>query len=137
TFTGEPGLSSPVKEIDFAPHKRCCDVLLTGAAYAPEGYEVTRQRVGLRVGPLSKSFDVVGDRTWQASLTGIRASSPQRFSRMPISYDVAFGGTDRRGEDESKHDAYLPNPVGRGWHKDLRNTFVDGQPLPNTEESGT
>lgn len=136
TFTGEPGLSAPVHEIDFAPRKRACDVLLTGAAYAPEGYEVTRQRVGLRVGSLEKSFDVVGDRSWEAGLTGIRASSPQRFSRMPISYDRAFGGSDRNSKDEAEHDAYLPNPVGRGWHKHLKNEWVDGKPLPNTEETG-
>src|SRR5262249_4586541 len=48
----------------------------------------------------------------------------------------AFGGADRHHEDESQHDAYLPNPVGRGWHKHLKSAWVDGQPLPNTEELG-
>ena len=55
---------------------------------------------------------------------------------MPISYDPAFGGADRNSEDEAEHDAYLPNPVGRGWHKHLKNDWVDGKPLPNTEELG-
>jgi hypothetical protein len=55
---------------------------------------------------------------------------------MPISYDLAFGGADRNREDEAQHDAYLPNPVGRGWHKHLKNAWVDGRPLPNTEEIG-
>ena len=136
TFTGEPGLSAPVHEIDFAPRKRACDVLLVGSAYAPEGMQVTRLRAGLRVGPMEKTFDVLGNRIWQASLTGISASAPQPFTKMPISYDVAFGGADRNSEDESEHDAYLPNPVGRGWHKHLKNAWVDGKPLPNTEELG-
>jgi hypothetical protein len=52
---------------------------------------------------------------------------------MPISYDVAFGGTDRFGDDEREHGAYLPNPVGRGWHRQLKDEWVDGTPLPNTE----
>ena len=136
TFSGEPGLSAPVYEIDFAPRKHACDVLLVGSAYAPEGMQVTRLRVGLRVGPMEKTFDVVGNRVWQAGLTGISASAPKPFTKMPISYDVAFGGTDVNNEDESEHDAYLPNPVGRGWHKHLKNAWVDGKPLPNTEELG-
>jgi hypothetical protein len=135
TFTREPGFSAPVYEVDFAPRKHACDVLLLGSAYAPGGRPVTRTRVGLRVGSLSKSFDVVGDRVWQAGATGIRASAPQPFAQMPISYDVAFGGADRESDDPAEHDAYLPNPVGRGYRKHLKNAWVDGKPLPNTEES--
>lgn len=136
TFTGEPGFSAPVYEIDFAPRKHACDVLLVGSAHAPEGRQVTRLRVGVRVGAMEKIFDVVGNRVWQAGVTGISASAPQPFTKMPVSYDVAFGGADRNSEDESEHDAYLPNPVGRGWHKHLKNAWVDGKPLPNTEEPG-
>jgi hypothetical protein len=136
TFTGKPGFSAPVKEIDFAPRKHRCDVLLTGHARAPAGRQVTRMRAGLRVGPMEKSLDVVGDRVWEAGLTGIRASDPQPFTEMPVSYDRAFGGADRHGPDESAHDAYLPNPVGRGWHKHLKNEWVDGTPLPNIEAIG-
>jgi hypothetical protein len=136
TFTGAPGFSAPVHEIDFAPRKHACDVLLTGHAHAPAGTQVTRLRAGLKVGSMHKVFDVVGDRVWQAGLTGITASEPQYFTQMPISYDRAFGGADRHSEDEAEHDAYLPNPVGRGWHKHLKNAWVDGSPLPNTEAPG-
>lgn len=136
TFTGAPGFSAPVDEIDYAPRKHACDILLTGHARAPVGRTVTRLSAGLRVGPMTKKFDVVGDRVWQAGLSGIRASTPQPFTEMPVSYDRAFGGADRRDEDESRHDAYLPNPVGRGWHKQLKNEWVDGAPMPNTEEAG-
>jgi hypothetical protein len=136
TFSGAPGFTAPIDEIDFAPRKHACDVLLTGSAHAPEGRQVTRMRVGLRVGPMEKSFDVIGDRVWQAGLTGISASAPQAFTKMPVSYDVAFGGVDRNSDDESEHDAYPPNPAGRGWHKHLKNAWVDGKSLPNTEEIG-
>jgi hypothetical protein len=122
--------------VDYAPRKRMCDVLLVGSAHAPGGRPVERMTVGLRVGPMSKSFDVVGDRVWNAGLTGIRPSAPKPFVQMPVSYDVAFGGADREPEDPGEHDAYLPNPAGRGWRKHLRNDWVDGKPLPNTEESG-
>ena len=136
TFTGAPGFSAPVYEIDYAPRKHACDVLLVGSAHAPKGLQVTRMRAGLRVGPMEKVFDVVGDRVWQAGLTGIGASAPKHFTTMPVSYDFAFGGADRYSEDESEHDAYLPNPAGRGWHKHLKSAWVDGTPLPNTEEIG-
>jgi hypothetical protein len=136
TFSGDPGFSAPVYEVDFALRKNACDVLLVGSACAAEGRPVTRTSVGLRVGTMTKSFDVIGDRVWQAAVTGIRASEPQPFVRMPISYDVAFGGADRESEDPAEHDAFLPNPVGRGYRKHLRNAWVDGRPLPNTEEAG-
>lgn len=136
TFAGEPGFSAPVYEMDFAPRKRACEVLLVGSAHAPEGREVTRTRVGLRVGPMEKSFDVVGDRFWEAGLNQVGVSLPQHFVRMPISYDRAFGGADRYSEDASEHDAYLSNPVGRGWHRHMKAAWIDGTPLPNTEEVG-
>src|SRR5437762_963867 len=98
TFTGEPGFSAPVYEIDFAPRKHACDVLLVGSAHAPEGRQVTRLRVGLRVGPMQKTCEVVGDRVWQAGLAGIGPSAPLPFIKMPISYDMAFGGADCHGE---------------------------------------
>jgi hypothetical protein len=136
SFTGEPGLSAPVLEVDFAPRKPACDVLLLGSAYAPGGPPVTRLQVGLRVGSLVKRIEVVGDRVWEAGLTGIRATPPQPFTRQPISYDVAFGGVDQDSDDPAEHDAYLPNPVGRGWRKHLKSARVAGKPLPNTEEPG-
>ncbi len=135
TFTGAPGLTAPLHEVDFAPRKPACDVLLVGHACAPEGRPVVRMQVGIRVGPMQKRCDVVGDRVWRAGLTGINASSPRPFTQMPVSYDRAFGGTDRYSEDASEDDAFLPNPVGRGWHRHLRNAWVDGTPLPNIEET--
>jgi hypothetical protein len=136
TFTGEPGLSAPAYEVDFAPRKQRCDVLLNGSAYAPGGRPTPRVEVGCRVNGVSKSFTVVGDRVWQAGATGIGPSSPIPFTVMPISYDRAFGGVDQRDENPANHAAFMPNPVGCGFHKDLRASWVDGTPAPNTEESG-
>lgn len=133
TFSGEPGKSAPLQEVDFAPRKQRCDVLVNGSACAPGGQAVTRMRVSLRIGPIDKQADVYGDRVWQAGLTGISASSPQPFVRVPVSYDRAFGGVDQCSEDAAEHDAYLLNPAGRGWHKHLKNAWVDGTPLPNIE----
>jgi hypothetical protein len=134
TFTGEPGLSAPLYEVDFAPRKQRCDVLVVGSAHAPEGRPVTRLPVGIRINGMSKSIAVVGNRHWQAGVSGISASDPEPFTIMPITYDVAFGGVDNKHEDPMKHDAFMRNPIGRGFHKHMRSDWVDGAPLPNTEE---
>lgn len=134
TFTGEPGLSAPLLEVDYAPRKQRCDVILNGSAYAPGGRPATRVPVGLRVNGITKGFHVVGDRTWIGGVSGISAGNPQPFEVQPISYDRAFGGVDQRHEDPMKHDAYMPNPVGKGFHKHLRSDWVDGATMPNTEE---
>ena len=134
TFTGEPGFSAPQYEVDFAPRKQRCDVLLLGSAYAPGGQPAERVVVGLKVGASTKSFAVVGDRHWEADMNGIRASRPQPFVVKPISYDTAFGGVDFNHEDPAQHAAYMPNPIGRGFHKHLQHEWVNGKPLPNTEE---
>jgi hypothetical protein len=135
TFTGEPGLSAPVLEADFAPRKPRCDILLLGSAHAPQGRPATRVEVGLRVGRWSKRFVAIGPRHWDCGLATLRATDPAPFLSQPISYDVAFGGTDLQHEDPAQHAACMANPVGVGFHKHLRPEWVDGKPLPLTEEA--
>ena len=134
TFTGEPGFSAPVHEVDFAPRKPRCDILLNGCAYAPSGRPVNRVDVGLKVGDLMKTFTVTGNRHWRTSLLSVGSSKPEPFLHMPLSYDNAFGGIDNFHPDKDKEDAYRQNPVGRGYHKHIKNNLVDGTPMPNTEE---
>jgi hypothetical protein len=136
TFTGEPGFSAPVHEADFSPYKPRCDVLLNGSAYAPGGRPTRAVAVTLGVGAWSKTLNVVGRRTWEAGITGISAGRAEPFDVMPIGYDGAFGGLDKFHEDPDKHTAYMANPVGRGYHKQLAKALVDGTPLPVTEEPG-
>ena len=132
TFTGEPGRSAPVQEVDFALRKARCDILLTGSAHAPHGQACERVLVGARIGQWQKSFAVVGNRRW-GGISGARASAAEPFVRIPVSYDRAFGGVDAWHEDPAEHGAYMPNPVGRGWHRRMEARYVDGTPLPNTE----
>ncbi len=133
-FNGEPGLSAPLYETDFAPYKPLCDVLLNGSAYAPGGRPVTRVDVTLRLASLFKSFAVTGNRYWESGNLAISPGYPGMFERMPISYDCAFGGVDTHHEDEHKHTAWPHNPVGLGYHHHLSREWVDGSPMPNTEE---
>ena len=135
SFTGEPGLSAPVYEADYAFRKPRCDVLLNGKAYAPGGKPVQGIQVGFKVGSLVKAFNVLGDRVWQVSGKTVKASRPAPFETMPVTYDRAFGGLDNNHPDESRHAAFMPNPVGRGFHKILAKDFLEGAPLPNSQEA--
>ena len=136
TFTGEPGLSAPVYEVDFAPVKPRCDILLLGSAHAPDGRPTPKVDVGMRVGSWHKAFSVVGDRHWDCGMATLRATPATPFVSQSIGYDVAFGGVDLNHEDPAKHAAFMANPVGRGFHRHLRKEWVDGRPLPSTEELG-
>lgn len=132
-FHGEPGLSAPKYEADFAPCKQRCDVLVNGTAYAPGGEPTERCTVGVRIGGWQKAFSVVGDRRW-SSAGGVSVTPAQPFSTMPISYDRAFGGSDLRHEDMAQHASFAANPSGRGFHRHLVDEWLHGSPLPNTEE---
>lgn len=135
-YAGDAGSSAPLYEMDFAPRKPRCDVLLTGRAYAPGGRPTTRVHVSLQVGTMRKAFDVVGDRVWRAGVTHISFTRPAPFVVMPVAYSRAFGGVDRASSDPSKHRWCLANHSGVGYHEDMSGEAINGQPLPNTEEAG-
>ena len=131
-FTGEPGFSAPLYEIDFALRKPRCDVLFNGSCYAPGGKPTTKVLVGIRVGLLTKSFNVVGNRVWRSSMLHVGSSSPEPFTTMPLSYNNAYGGVDKPNEEPKNHKWYPLNHVGLGYHPKAH----AGMPLPNTEEIG-
>jgi hypothetical protein len=133
-FTGEPGFSAPLHESDYAHRKPMCDVLVNGSVYAPAGQRVYNTSVGVQVGQMVKTFAVVGNRVWWKGFVGVRATDPEPFEVMPISYDNAFGGVDDSDSDPNRVRTFLPNPVGRGYSHS--NNAIDGRPLPNTEEDG-
>jgi hypothetical protein len=132
TFTGEPGYSAPVHEADFPLRKKHCDILLNATAYAPEGRPAPRVRVGVKVGGWSKVIDVLGDRVWRQAGVTLGSSAPAPFTTMPVTYNRAFGGVDNT--DPERSDAYMPNPVGRGYGLVRSGERLIGRPLPNTED---
>jgi hypothetical protein len=134
-FFGAPGLSAPQYEVDFAPCKSMCDVLLNGRAYAPDGRPTERTTVEMQIGSWRKSFAVVGDRVWFTD-GGPRATPPQPFVEMPITYDRAFGGTDLAHDDPAQHVSFVRNPSGAGYRRNQDSQWLDGVALPNTEELG-
>ncbi len=98
---------------DFADWKLNAEALLKGAACPPggPGRECT---VRFAVGDWHKSLRVVGPRAYKPGLLlGGKASEPQLFDRMPLTWENAYGGP-----------GYADNPAGRGF---------EGEELPTVE----
>ncbi len=108
--------------LKYAPEgtfaKQATDIALIGHACSP-GAQPTRQLdVGLQVGNLRKIAKVFGDRYWvkSAGMFGSRWSQTQAvpFSKMPLLYELAFGGEDLTPTDPKHHAYEARNPVGAG-----------------------
>ena len=124
---GEPGASSIKYDADLILTKVTTDILVTGHAHSPKGKPTDAMDVGFRVGPIAKTLRVIGDRVWQSS----SPSAPRPFVKMPIVYERAYGGTDRKSKTPET-DWEWRNPVGTGFAVAKAN--VDGVPLPNIED---
>lgn len=133
---GDPSTTSMRYECDFSPFKPRCDVLLNGAAYAPGGRPAKRVTVGLRVGSVNKSFEVVGDRVWRRRLWWTVPTRPAPFTRLPITYDLAFGGVDGSSRRPEQVRTYAENPVGRGYYPLTKRGSLIGKHLQNIEPVG-
>jgi hypothetical protein len=133
-YAGDPGLSAPLWETDFAFRKARCDVVAQGAAYAPGGRPAERVRVGLRVGAWVKQFDVVGPRQWRALGPAITATRPYPFTRQVFGYDTAFGGPDRSLVGQGTPPVFADNPYGLGFATVRSGANLDGLDLPLTED---
>ena len=124
---GEFGQTSLRYEADLAGVKPTTDILVNGAALAPPGKQVAALDVLLRVGRIEKRLRVTGDRTWSRGALGrVKASDPEPFTRMPLTYERAFGGWD---VEHQRMDGR--NPIGTGFavHEDSS----VGVKLPNIE----
>ena len=129
---GDPAESSYRLEPETAFVKLATDCVLLGHAIAPR--EVTQMSVSFRIGPLSKTARVSGDRVFEQGLLGARVSKPAPFQMLPLVYERAFGGWDRSSEKESHHDCEPRNPVGMGFAA-KHGKFVPGAPVPNIEDA--
>lgn len=127
---GEPGQSSILYEAELAFGKLGTDVTLNGHAYAPSGDPTRQVDASLTVGPVSKTVRVTGDRYWDSFVGIIEPSRPERFERMPLAYERAFGGQDL--SDPKRPDAEPRNPIGRGFARTAET--IQGTHLPNIED---
>lgn len=131
-FWGDPKNTSLKCAGELGLAKPGTDILLRGHAYAPNG-SATMADVGLQVGGLQKIVRVFGNRFWEKGLLGLRMSKPEPFQKIPLKYELAFGGTDPQPENENKIECEPRNPVGRGLVPKHSRAPGNCIPLPNLE----
>ncbi len=96
------------------------EVVILGCAHAPNQEPVAEMRVAVSVGDERRELVVTGDRSWVVQDGHMVMSSPVPFSRMPLTWERAFGG---RCEIEVDEGAVVVvadpiNPAGRGYDVD-------------------
>lgn len=136
-YLGEPGQSSLKYAPECAFTKTATDVVLIGHAHAPQAKQVTQLDVSLRVGPVSKTVHVSGDRLWKKTRglfgSSWKMSSPKPFSTLPLVYERAFGGKDVTPAKPEQHAYEYRNLIGTGviaQHTKLDHDMA----LPNLED---
>jgi hypothetical protein len=114
---------------DMVPWKHGVDVFVLGRAYAPALEPVESTQVVIRAGSLTQRIDVIGDRFWQKRGDEFVATTPTRFTEMPLGWAHAFGGGARVSAGEVPHEY---NAAGKGFILDPDE--IEGTPLPNLED---
>lgn len=129
--SGDPECSAVVRESEFALEKPFVDVVVDGYAINPAGVPVRELVVALDIEGRRKVAVVTGERRWVRSVAGFVASTPQPFTRIPLTFERAFGGID--DSDPGATVAELRNLVGVGFQPNRKAADIEGRSLPNIE----
>ncbi|MGD9507414.1 MAG: DUF2169 domain-containing protein [Geminicoccaceae bacterium] len=115
------------------PDRPGAEVYLHGSAWARAGKPVTELRTRLRVGTCRKEVHLLGDRWWVHTATGIGATKPEPFVRLPLVYERSYGGTGRDADGRIVVQE-ARNPIGRGCYATAEDAAHKA--LPNLELPG-
>lgn len=130
-YWGDPALTGLRAAGELTLTKPATDVVVLGSAVA-RGEGVRAMPVSLRVGPVASTLLVFGPRRWQKQGLQWKPSDPDVFDRVPLRWDLAFGGFERVAPGEVAKAFEPRNPVGRGFIGDRESGF-DDRPLPQIE----
>ena len=109
-YHGDPECSGVKYPIDIVPEKQGTDIIINGHVYGQGQKEAL---CGFDLGDLKKRLAVFGQRFWVKRLTGYRITEPRPFTKIPLLYDYAFGGS---YEDPGKDRIHFKeNPIGTGF----------------------
>jgi len=82
---------------DFPRKDSIFEVILLGSAFAPKGKPIESMTVSLTVGKHKRKLVVFGDREWirekDSDKDKALISKSKPFTRMPLTYEKAFGGS--------------------------------------------
>ncbi len=131
-FYGEPGASSLRAEAELGPKKLATDCILRGHAHAAKGGD-TKSYVRFSVGTVSRTAVVFGRRRWLGKSSPV-ASEPEKFDRLALRWEHAFGGGDETPEDPEKRAWQRDNPVGVGLIAEQSRRDLEREELPRIED---
>lgn len=109
--------------------KPCVDLIVLGFARPPNGAAVPSMSVSLSAGSFHHELRVTGNRFWQRTPVGFRATEPVPFRAMPLTWANAFGGVSRCPTGPI---SWGDNPEGKGFV--FEGASPEGVPLPNVED---
>ncbi|WP_106092515.1 DUF2169 family type VI secretion system accessory protein [Enhygromyxa salina] len=131
---GAPGESSLRYDSELLGRKPSTDVIVLGSAHAPGAMPAPTVPVTLRIGSIDKTLLVHGDRVYHDAWGGLSLTDPRPFTRQPIRYELAFGGSDSSDPDPRHHSLDERNPIGRGFARrnaTLANTLAHAIEYPH------
>lgn len=135
-YYGEPDKTSVRYESDAVTCKRATDIIVNGHAYAPNNRAAYNVDVCVQTGKRAKTCRVFGDRVWEKSANAVMTlapGQPQPFERMPVLYELAFGGVDKTISEGQVPEFAAANPIGKGYIG-TKGSPNAGLPLPNIED---
>ena len=134
-YHGADGESSLRFDADLVGMKPGTDIYLNGIAFSPQGTKQPEVMVSVKINQWRKDLHVFGHRIWDRSMMGgLVTSPPVSFEKVPITYELAYGGLDLEDPDPKKHRMDFRNPVGSGIAYD--DNKLIGKPAPQVEVPG-
>jgi hypothetical protein len=136
-------------DTDIGPPKEVTDVVVLGSAHAAE--PVRELFVAVAVSGFARRLLVTGERRVEVRPDGtVRISPAERFQRVPLGYEVAYGGYDEYAQyriaPPTQEElnllgprpfgifAYPRNSAGRAYFLDLDRQRADGALMPQVED---
>ncbi len=98
---------------DYAPYKPHADFSAIGTAYPPPR-ATTHFIAKMRVGDVSRSVGVIGQREWKSGWDGLKRGDPLRVQPTQLSWNNAWGGP-----------SSPMNPLGMGTDSKMLHLLVD------------
>ncbi|WP_158442352.1 DUF2169 family type VI secretion system accessory protein [Paracoccus aminophilus] len=111
-------------EADFAPFRPRTDIIVTGAALAPEARPARRIEIGIRVGKLAHLLEAHAPSVLRRQARGWQLDQGDAVTEVWTGWDLALGGHDPYGAQDG-HERHPANPLGKGWLRDFATLPLD------------
>ena len=135
-YYGEPDKTSVRYESDVVTYKRGTDIIVNGHAYAAGGRAAYSVDTSVQVANRNKQCRVFGNRVWEKSSQSVMTlapGQPEPFEKIPMLYELAFGGVEIVKNGDAIPEFCASNPIGKGFIGKKKSS-IEGMPLPNIED---